>query len=70
MRTKIRLETHKDVINFVNIATKIDTPIYLTSNNLRVHGTSLLGAMYTLEWDEIWCECEKDIYHLIERFVV
>ena len=31
---------------------------------------SLLGAIYTLEWSEVWCECSVDIYQKIEKFVV
>jgi hypothetical protein len=30
----------------------------------------MLGALYTMEWEDVWCECEKDIYTKIEKFVV
>ena len=70
MRVKIALETMSDITEFVGIATAIDEPIHLTHNDFRVSAKSLLGAVYTMEWDEVWCECEKDIYHSIEKFVI
>ena len=70
MRVKVRLDTQTEVVDFVKIVTTIDAPVFLSSNDLCVSGKSLLGALYTMEWEEIWCECEKDIYHLIEDFIV
>jgi hypothetical protein len=26
--------------------------------------------MYTFEWDQIYCEAETEIYHLIKDFIV
>ena len=57
-----------DVINFVNIATSIKEPVYLVGEDFKVSAKSLLGARYSMEWSEIWCECEKDIYALIAKF--
>lgn len=70
MKVKIALETMSDVTNFVAITSVIDVPVHLTHGNFRVSAKSLLGAIYTMEWDEVWCECEKDIYHSIEKFVI
>ena len=70
MKVKIALETMSDVTNFVAITQMVDVPVHLTHNNFRGSAKSLLGAVYTMEWDEVWCECEKDIYHSIEKFVI
>ena len=71
MRVRIALETGNDVKEFVNIASLIDHPIYLTDGNLKVCAKSLLGVVYSkVEWKEIWCECEIDIYHKIEKFII
>lgn len=71
MKVKIRLDTQSDVAKFVNVATKIDVPVHLTDGqNFKVSGKSLLGAIYTMEWDEVFCECDKDIYSLIDDFVI
>ena len=70
MRVKIELETMSDVSEFVAIAAKIEEPVHLVGENFCVSAKSLLGALYTMEWDEVWCECEKDIYTKIEKFVI
>ena len=70
MKVKIELETMNDVSEFVAITTKIKEPVYLVGNDFRVSAKSLLGALYTMEWDDVWCECEKDNYTKIEKFVI
>ena len=71
MRYKIRLDTMADINRFVGLATKHKGKITLTDgDNFTVNGKSLLGAMYTFEWDQIYCESEKEIYLLIKDFIV
>ena len=71
MRYKIRLDTMADVNRFVAIATKYPGKIMLTDDeNYSVSGKSLLGAMYTFEWDQIYCESEGEIYLKIRDFIV
>ena len=70
MKYKIRLETLSDVNKFVKVASRYPGKIILTDGeNFSVNGKSLLGAMYTVEWDQIYCESENEIYHLIKDFV-
>ena len=69
MRAKIRLDTMKDINQFVAICTKIHVPVYITDGaGLRISAKSVLGVMYSMEFADIWCECEEDIYSHIERF--
>lgn len=71
MRYRIRLETMADVNKFVGIATKINGKLTLTDgDNFTVNGKSLLGAMYTFEWERIFCESENEIYFQIKDFIV
>ena len=71
MRAKIRLDTLRDVNEFVRICSGIGAGVYITDGKgLCVSAKSILGAMYALEFDELWCECDEDIYRYIERFVV
>lgn len=70
MKVKIALETMSDVVNFVTATSAVDAPVHLAHGNFRVSAKSLLGAIYTMEWDEVWCECDVDIYDKIEKFVV
>ena len=71
MRAKINLDTMKDINDFVRICTRIPVAVHITDGaGLKVSGKSLLGVMYAMEFDDIWCECEQDIYHEIVKFVV
>lgn len=70
MKVKINLETMSDVTEFVAIASQVEEPVLLTCSDFRVSAKSLLGAIYTMEWGEVWCECSRDIYHRIHQFVV
>ena len=56
-RVRVRLETQKDVVDFVNIAETIEDEVYLVDNNLhRVNGKSLMGCLYSLEFSELYVE--------------
>lgn len=71
MRVQIRLDTMSDAQKFVEIASRIPERITVTDgNDLRVSAKSLLGMLHAMEFEELWCECDKDIYQNIERFVV
>ena len=69
-RAKVRLDTQTEIADFVNRVGSVSVPVFLTSGAYCVSGKSLLGAIYTLEWDGLWCECEENIYHLIEDFII
>lgn len=61
-RTKIRLDTMSDVNKFVAAMSKIPDKVWLEDDEgNRVSARSLLGAIYSMEWDRIYCYCEKDI---------
>ena len=71
MKAKIRLDTLRDVNEFVRVCANVVPQVYVTDGSgLRVSAKSLLGVMYALEFSEIWCECDTDIYFDIERFVI
>ena len=71
MKAKIRLDTMSDVQAFVRIASLQHGNVYITDDNgLKVSAKSLLGALYALEFDELWCESDNDIYHAIENFII
>ena len=61
-RTKIRLDTLNDVNQFVAAMTSLNKKVWLEDDEgNRVSATSLLGAIYSLEWKRIYCYCESDI---------
>ena len=70
MKNKIRLETLADINDFVNIVSTVEGPVRLEDGTgFVVNAKSLIGAMYTVEWEELWCVSEADIYRKIERFI-
>lgn len=71
MRYRIRLDTMSDVNKFVKLATAHKGKIMLSDGDeFTVSGKSLLGAMYTMEWDQVFCESENEIYYEIKDFIV
>ena len=71
MKAKISLDTMKDINQFVGICARISAPVHITDGNgLKVSAKSMLGVLYAMEFADIWCECEEDIYNEIKSFVV
>jgi hypothetical protein len=71
MKVKIRLDTTKDAKDFSNTCAFLPGKITVTDNNgLRINAKSLLGMLYALEFEELWCESERDIYTSISNFIV
>lgn len=71
MKAKLRIDTTTDIRTFVAICSDIDVPVMIKDGAGHcVSGKSILGMLYSLEWSEIWCECEKDIYSDIQSFVI
>ena len=68
---KIRLDTLSDVNEFVKITSQLEGRIILTDgNHFTVNARSTLGALYSLEWDNLYVESEFCIYTAIEKFVI
>ncbi len=72
MRIKIRLDTMSEINEFVSTMSKSTANIFLTDKdrNFIVSAKSMLGAVYSMEWDEVWCESNEDIYRLVNKFTV
>lgn len=67
---RISLDTVTDIANFVLVTSKIKSDVWVTSGRMCVSGKSFLGLAHAQEFDEIYCECDEDIYRLIQDFVV
>ena len=71
MRQKIQLDTMSDIRNFVAAVSKVEHRVTLEDDEgHRVSASSLLGAIYSLEWEHIYCYCEKDISGTILPWIV
>ena len=73
MKVKIILDTVEDIGNFViavNSATSKNDNVYVTDGNrCCINAKSFLGLVAAKEFNELWCESEKDIYRFIYPFV-
>lgn len=73
MKVKIILDTITDIGNFVvavSNATGKDDHVYVTDGKrCCVNAKSFLGLVATRDFEELWCESEKDIYRAIYPFV-
>lgn len=70
MRVKINLDTTNDAIKLSKITEKLEGNITITDGNgLKVNAKSVMGALYSLEFSELWLESDNDIYHHIADFI-
>ena len=70
MRAKIHLDTMSRINKFVNICSKLNHKINLVDGEQYcVSAKSLIGAIATIDWSEVYVECEYDIRSHIEEFL-
>ena len=70
MRNKIILDAMTDAIELASIASSINGEVTITDNNrLRVNVKSVIGAIYALEFSELWLESDTDIFSKIRKFI-
>lgn len=71
MRQRIRLDTITDVQNFVRAVSNAGEKVFLEDNTgYKVAAQSLLGALLSMEWAEVYCHCSKDISGLILPWII
>jgi hypothetical protein len=71
MRVEINLDTMSKINKFVAICSGLDCNINLIDGeHYRVSAKSLIGAIATMDWTNVYVECEKDIYLHIKEFIV
>ena len=71
MRQRIRLDTMSDIHKFVEVVSRINDRVYLEDNTgFKVSAKSLLGALLSMEWSEVYCKCEKDISGSILPWII
>ena len=71
MRVKINIDTTRKINKFVAIVSQLNCDINLRDGgNYCVSAKSLMGAIATMDWSEVFVECKEDIYQHIMEFVV
>ena len=70
MRVKINIDTLSKINKFVTICSALDCPVNLVDGQgYCVSAKSLLGAVATMDWSQVFVESERDIYSQIQEFV-
>lgn len=74
MRVRIQLETMTDIANFVlavHYSTGKHDKVWVKDTcGSCIDAKSFLGLVAARDFNEIWCESEKDIYSAIAPFTV
>lgn len=71
MRQRVRLDTMGDIQKFVEVVSRVDDRVFLEDNTgFRVSAKSLLGAVLSMEWGEVYCYCNKDISGSILPWII
>ena len=70
MRVKIHLDTMTQINAFVRDMTRCGANVFLTDKerNFIVSAKSMLGAVYSMEWDEVWCEADENIDSIVSKY--
>ena len=70
MKNKIIIDTRTAALELAAITKSIDADVTITDNNgMRVNAKSLVGALYAMEFQEMWIESDVNIYDQIKQFV-
>lgn len=70
-KMRIRLDTISDARKLVDTASKYPGEITITDGRgLRVNAKSLMGAIYSLEFSELWLEMDGDHFMAFYEFEV
>ena len=68
---RIRINTGSEAKRFAEIAAKIPGRVVIKDRNgLCVNAKSVLGVLHAIEFDELYCESENEIYAQIRDFVI
>ena len=71
MKVKINIDTMSKINAFVSICSNLDSRVDLIDgNNYCVSAKSLMGALATMDWSQVFVVCEDDIYSHIKEFIV
>lgn len=70
MRVKIHMDTAKDAMGLAAIASKVNADIFITdAAGLKVSAKSVIGALYSLEFNELWLESDADVYSIFRDWI-
>lgn len=70
MKAKVNLDTMSRINTFVSICSRLDCKVDLIDGNgYRVSAKSLVGVLASMDWSQVFIECERDIYAYVQEFL-
>lgn len=70
-RYRVRIDTQKDALNFVQAINGVEGKITLEDGTgLCVSAHSIIGVLYTMEFEKIYCYSDYPIMHLISNWII
>lgn len=70
MKVRINIDTLSKINAFVAACSRIYAPVYLIDGEgFKVSAKSLIGAIATMDWSQVYVECDQDIYDYIKEFI-
>ena len=70
MKVQINIDTLSKINTFVTICSRLDCRVNLIDGHgYCVSAKSLIGAIATMDWSQVFVECDKDIYSYIIDFI-
>ena len=70
MKERVNLDTMSKINTFVAICSRLDCKVDLIDGNgYCVSAKSLVGALATMDWNQVFIECERDIYAYVQEFL-
>ena len=70
MKAEINIDTLSKINSFVSICSTLNCKVDLTDGSgYRVSASSLIGAIATMDWSQVFVECDRDIYSYIQEFI-
>lgn len=70
MNAKVNLDTMNKINAFVAVCSRLDCKVDLIDGNgYRVSAKSLVGVLATIDWSQVFIECERDIYAYVQEFL-
>ena len=70
MKERVNLDTMSKINAFVAVCSRLDCKVDLIDGTgYRVSAKSLMGAICTMDWNQVFIECERDIYAYVQDFL-
>lgn len=71
MKVEVNIDTMSKINQFVSICSKLDYKIDLIDGEgYCISAKSLIGAVATMDWSQVFVVCENDIYSYIKDFII